>query len=77
MGAVVLICLPGARATAAPAEPTLEQVRAVTEKYRDVKVALAEGYVPDPTGMCMTADMIGRSLGNRLLPLVDQFHVVL
>lgn len=60
MTAVVLICLPGTRATAAAAEPTLEQVRAATEKYRDVKVALADGYVADPSGMCMTADMIGR-----------------
>jgi hypothetical protein len=32
-----------------PAEPTLQQVRAATERFQDVKVALAEGYVRDPT----------------------------
>lgn len=57
--AVVLVCMPGAKASAA-AEPTLEQVRAATEKYRDVKVALAEGYIADPANICETADMMGR-----------------
>lgn len=41
-------------------EPTLDQVRAATQKYQDVKVALAEGYIPDPSGMCETAEMTGR-----------------
>jgi hypothetical protein len=51
--------------TAASAEPTLEQVRAATARFRDVKVALAEGYVRDPMNLCDTADMMGRpaSLG--------------
>src|SRR5690606_4984147 len=31
-----------------PGEPTLDQVRAATERYRDVQVALADGYVRDP-----------------------------
>ncbi|HET9459621.1 MAG TPA: hypothetical protein VFO51_06550, partial [Sphingomicrobium sp.] len=44
-----------------PAEPTLEQVRAATERFRDVKVALAEGYVRDPTDTCDTAEMMGRA----------------
>ena len=46
-------------------EPSLEQVRAATERFRDVKVALAEGYVRDPMNICDTADMMGRpaSLG--------------
>ncbi|HET7815979.1 MAG TPA: hypothetical protein VFK58_00160 [Sphingomicrobium sp.] len=50
---------------APPAEPTLEQVRKATERFRDVTVALAEGYVPDPTNTCDTADMMGKraSLG--------------
>lgn len=42
------------------AEPSLEEVRAVTEKYQDVNVALAEGFVRDPGDMCDTADMMGR-----------------
>ncbi len=51
--------------SAGPGEPTLEEVRAATERFRDVKVALAEGYVPDPANMCETADMMGQpsSLG--------------
>lgn len=44
---------------ATPGEPTLEDLRAATERFRDVAVALAEGYVPDPSGMCVTAEMEG------------------
>lgn len=46
-------------------EPTLAEVRRLTEKYRDVRVALAEGYIRDPFDLCDTADMMGRpaSLG--------------
>jgi hypothetical protein len=46
-------------------EPTLEQVRAATERFRDVRVALAEGYIRDPANLCETAEMTGRpaSLG--------------
>ena len=40
-------------------EPTLAEIRRATEKYRDVKVALAEGYLRDPANMCETADMMG------------------
>ena len=40
-------------------EPTLEQVRSATEKYRDVRVALAEGYVRDPMNICDTARFLG------------------
>ena len=49
----------------ATAEPSLEQVRAATERFRDVKVALAEGYVRDPTDTCDSAEMMGKpaSLG--------------
>src|SRR5690242_5679388 len=41
-------------------EPTLDQVRAAVQKYRDVKAALADGYIPDPSGMCETAAMMGK-----------------
>lgn len=58
--AVTAICLPGAKATAATGEPTLEQIRAATAKYQDVKVALADGYIADPANMCETASMMGR-----------------
>ena len=41
-------------------EPSLEEVRAATERFRDVSVALAEGYVRDPMNICDTAPMMGR-----------------
>jgi hypothetical protein len=52
-------------ATVDPAEPTLAEVRAATERFKDVKVALAEGYVRDPMNICDAAEMMGRpaSLG--------------
>ena len=40
-------------------EPTLDQVRAATEKYKDVKAAIADGYVRDPMDECVTAASIG------------------
>lgn len=40
-------------------EPTLDEVRSLTERFRDVEVALAEGYVPDPMGLCVTAELEG------------------
>ncbi len=42
------------------AEPRLEEVRAATERFRDVEVALAEGYVRDPLNICDTAEMMGK-----------------
>jgi hypothetical protein len=49
-----------AAAAPAPGEPTLDEVRAATARFRNVKVALAEGYVRDPGNMCDTAPMMGR-----------------
>jgi hypothetical protein len=50
---------------ARPGEPTLDEVRRATERFRDVAVALAEGYIRDPFDLCDTAEMMGRpaSLG--------------
>ena len=42
------------------AEPDLAAVRAATERFQDVKVALAEGYIADPANMCDTAAIMGR-----------------
>jgi len=42
------------------AEPTLEDIRAATERYRDVRVALAEGYIPDPSNHCESAESMGK-----------------
>jgi hypothetical protein len=55
-----------ATAAPGPGEPTLDEVRAATVRFRNVQVALAEGYVRDPGDMCDTAAMMGRpkSLGG-------------
>jgi hypothetical protein len=45
--------------TDARTEPALAEVRAATERFQDVKVALAEGYIPDPGNICDTAEMMG------------------
>ena len=45
---------------ASPSEPTLAEVKAAAIKYHDVKAALADGYIEDPSGMCETADMMGK-----------------
>jgi len=61
-----LVAFLAAQAPDAPApgpvstEPTLDQVRAATERFRDVRVALAEGYVRDPMDHCVVAPDIGR-----------------
>ena len=55
----LIVAIPLNAQTAAT-EPTLEQVRVATERFRDVKVAQAEGYVRDPMNICDTADMMGR-----------------
>lgn len=49
----------------APGEPTIDEIRQATERFRDVNVALAEGYIADPNNMCETAEMMGQpaSLG--------------
>ena len=38
-------------------EPTLDEVRSIAEKYRDVNVAKAEGFTTD--NKCVTAEMLG------------------
>jgi hypothetical protein len=43
--------------TSGPKEPTLNEVRAAAEKYRDVNVAKSEGYTTD--SKCTTAEMLG------------------
>lgn len=45
----------------ASGEPTLEEMREAFRRFEDVEVALEEGYVRDPSGMCFTAEMEGRS----------------
>ena len=45
----------------AKGEPDLAAVRAASERFKDVKVALAEGYIPAPGSMCETSSMMGRA----------------
>lgn len=63
--AVSASAIVGALVSSQMQEPDLAAVRAATERFQDVKVALAEGYIRDPGNMCDTADMMGRpaSLG--------------
>jgi quercetin dioxygenase-like cupin family protein len=44
---------------AAHGDADLGAIRRATERFRDVDRALAEGYIPDPAGMCVTAEMEG------------------
>jgi hypothetical protein len=47
-------------ASPGPGEPTLAEVRKLTERFQDVGTALAEGYIRDPFDLCDTAEMMGR-----------------
>ena len=49
-----------AAAEPAAGEPDLAAVRKATERFQDVSVALAEGYIRDPGDVCETAEMMGR-----------------
>lgn len=54
-----------ASSTPQPGEPSLAEVRAATERFRNVEQALAEGYHRDPANVCDDAEMMGKpaSLG--------------
>ena len=60
---LVLLLLSGcAPDESAPgAEASLDEVRAATEKYQDVDVAIADGYVRDPMDVCETPYHLGRT----------------
>jgi len=58
-------CNPASTAeTPGPGEPTFAQIRAATDRFQDVNVALAEGYIRDPSNTCETADMMGQPASN-------------
>src|SRR5688572_18211281 len=38
----------------------VEKIRAASERFQDVDVALKEGYMRDPANMCVTAEMEGQ-----------------
>lgn len=51
---------PAPSAEADPLAEDLAAIREATERFRDVNVALAEGYLRDPMNMCVTAAMEGQ-----------------
>jgi hypothetical protein len=59
LGLLPLGLLAAAPAAAAP-EVDLAAVRAATQRFQDVNVALAEGYVADPTNSCHVASDMGQ-----------------
>lgn len=54
------VALAGCTPSRTAGEPSLAEVRAATERFRDVEVALAEGYIRDPMDLCDTAEMLGQ-----------------
>ena len=61
IGAALALALAPANAGVVHNETDLAPVRAASERFSDVKVALAEGYVPAPGSMCETSAMMGRA----------------
>lgn len=65
-------------AAVAPAmPPEIEAARTTNDKYSDVNVALAEGYLQDPSGMCVTATEVGApaELGAMGIHYVNLAHL--
>ncbi len=54
-----LVALIGSAGSVFAEDVDLDAMRMATEKYKDVNVALADGYIPDPSGMCVDAGMEG------------------
>jgi len=59
--AALLFATPASLGAQTPAsgEPSLDDVRAATARFRDVEVALAEGYIRDPGNFCDGAGAMG------------------
>jgi hypothetical protein len=56
----VPLAMPFASAASASDEKAaVEAARAAAERFSDVNVALAEGYIPDPSNHCVTAEAEG------------------
>ena len=58
--AAAIGCVACGAAPPQSSETQLDEVRLAVERFRDVEVALAEGYIPDPGNSCETADMMGQ-----------------
>ncbi len=53
--AAALILGAGVAAAHSSADPTIASIRTATARYRDLKNALADGYIRDPMNMCVTS----------------------
>jgi hypothetical protein len=58
VGLATFVALPPA-GQATDIEAVVAEIRAASERFTDVNVALAEGYIRDPHDMCVTAEMEG------------------
>lgn len=66
VAAVIACCAAPAAAQHTPPAPLSEAgqrelatIRAATARYADVQLALADGYIADPSGTCVDAKMVG------------------
>ena len=58
----IALCLSTGLTTAAAAQNVdvaIAKIKKATEQYNDVNVALADGYIPDPSGHCVSAEKEG------------------
>lgn len=61
VAAALALALAPANAGVLRSDTDLAPVRAASERFRDVRQALAEGYIPAPGSMCETSAMMGRA----------------
>jgi hypothetical protein len=61
VAAALALALAPANAGVLHSDTDLAPVRAASERFRDVRQALAEGYIPAPGSMCETSAMMGRA----------------
>lgn len=61
-GSVTIVSVGARDATPVPGpgEPSLAEMRKANERFRDVNVALAEGFIRDPADLCDSAEMMGK-----------------
>jgi hypothetical protein len=59
LGAAFVVAGLASAALAQSADEQIAAARAASEKYSDVNVALAEGFVRDPSGLCISAAEAG------------------
>lgn len=59
LASAAIACQSVPRPAPAPAEPSLDEAKQAAERFRDVRVALAEGYIRDPMNDCAEARDVG------------------